>query len=608
MVGAHDVNVVYVSWLIDLAGAPECHRADPFIERGKLKVEPRVDVWSFGAISSEAAVWLVLGPAALKQYRKDRSQEIASNCTTQDGACFHDGERVLEAVNKIHDRLRDKGEIRASDHITKRVLDRIIPWSLVEEPTARSFSLGLWDQCRKILEEAREKAERAPAVRDAEPLIRRTGTSMVDRPQFNSLPPQEISVKHSAALGKYGPPPYDPQYASDSSSIERGPSLKARSVKRSSTAPQGGQDNGSSARHGPLSFINTSHQPLNRSPPIREESEDGIVPTTPDVDDYPKDTSAMHQDNFTHADKHMGGYTQNQASHPYSGTMDSSHIAFRDRPMSSSRGTPPRAGRVVSNGSINDHERPLSQDTTVTRRPLSQPKAVKEWLSFEAAKDIRDHRGKLEPKYENLLVHLKGRDHVSILLTANAFRRLTVVIQVFLIDDSESMKEHWDSVVDLFRVLAWLVKKYDDDGLDMHFTVSEVKAKNKSFKDTTPAVKILREMREKLISPSNIDLRLGTILEDYLDEVKEPKSKGSWSRFKPKKVKPLSLYVFTDGEWAGSDGVAPLEAMIERYKNLRTPKKTQIGIQFIRFGNGSDGVSRLGYLDSGLRRKHGKAL
>ena len=170
------------------------------------------------------------------------------------------------------------------------------------------------------------------------------------------------------------------------------------------------------------------------------------------------------------------------------------------------------------------------------------------------------------------------------------------------------MKEHWNSVIDLFRVLAWLVKRYDDDGLDMHFTVSEVKPKNKSFKDTTRAVKLLREMREKLISPSNIDLRLGTILEDYLDQVEDTNSKGSWSLFKPKKVKPLSLYVFTDGEWAGSDGVVPLEATIKRYKNLRTPKKTQIGIQFIRFGKGSDGVSRLEYLDSGLRRKHGKDL
>ena len=371
-------------------------------------------------------MWLVLGPTVLGQYRKDRSHEIAGNRTSQDGACFHDGERILETVNQIHNRLRDNGEIRASDHITKQILDRIIPLSLVEEATARIFSLGLWGQCQKILEEARKKAKASPVAREAEATIERIEPSMASQPLLSSPPSQEISGQHSAALGKYGSPPHDPQYSSNSSSLDRGPSLKVRSVKRSSTAPQGRQDNGSSASHGRLSFVKTSHQPLNRSPPIQEDPEDGMALTTPDVDDYPEETLAIHQGNLMHAEKHLGGYPQNQAPRPYSGIMEPSHLPLRDRPVSSVHGTPPRAARVFSNDPVNDYERPLSQDTPAARRPLSQPKAVKEWLSFEAAKEIRDNRGKLEPKYENLLNNLKGRDHVSIVLNACPFRQLTV--------------------------------------------------------------------------------------------------------------------------------------------------------------------------------------
>src|SRR3954468_24893223 len=51
--------------------------------------------------------------------------------------------------------------------------------------------------------------------------------------------------------------------------------------------------------------------------------------------------------------------------------------------------------------------------------------------------------------------------------------------------------------------------------------------------------------------------------------------------------------------------VAPIEAMIEKQRQLGLPKE-QVGIQFIRFGNDQAGIERLQYLDSGLRKKYGK--
>lgn len=175
-------------------------------------------------------------------------------------------------------------------------------------------------------------------------------------------------------------------------------------------------------------------------------------------------------------------------------------------------------------------------------------------------------------------------------------------LQVFLVDDSLSMKKHWDSVIDLFSVFAWHTKSLDSNGLEMYFTVSPRKEK---FKNTTRAMAILKSIPQSI--PSNIDLSLGKILRNYQGELERQKERKNKNRFlsREKDVKPLSLYVFTDGAWEGCDAVAPVEAMIEKQKELRLPRE-QIGIQFIRFGDDTRGGERLHYLDSGLREKYGK--
>ena len=164
------------------------------------------------------------------------------------------------------------------------------------------------------------------------------------------------------------------------------------------------------------------------------------------------------------------------------------------------------------------------------------------------------------------------------------------------------MKQQWDNVIDLFSVFAWHTKSLDSNGLEMYFTVSP---REETFKDTTSAVRLLKSMSQKV--PSNIDLSLGQILRKYqadLERQNERKSKNSfWSR--DKDVKPLSLYVFTDGAWEGCDAIEPIEAMIEKQIDLKLPR-TQIGIQFIRFGDDAEGIRKLKYLDSGLRKKYTK--
>ena len=159
------------------------------------------------------------------------------------------------------------------------------------------------------------------------------------------------------------------------------------------------------------------------------------------------------------------------------------------------------------------------------------------------------------------------------------------------------MKAYWEDVISFFHVFAYFTKKLDKNGLEMWFTVSTKKLK---FNDTKKAVAYLKNMRHDV--PSDIDMRLGQILGNYQSEIHREKEKknailSKWS----KAVKPLSLYVLTDGAWPATDAVTPIEQLI-----LQQLPKKQVGIQFISFGNDPAGIDKLRYLDTGLRKKYGK--
>jgi hypothetical protein len=164
------------------------------------------------------------------------------------------------------------------------------------------------------------------------------------------------------------------------------------------------------------------------------------------------------------------------------------------------------------------------------------------------------------------------------------------------------MNKYWKDVKSLLYVLAYLVKELDDDGLDMSFTIS---SQEKKFNHASKAVAYLDAMHPNGLA--NINMRLSKLLMRYVNELEHPTPRNRFSlRTRQSSVKPLSLYIFTDGVWQpGYDGVPPIEALIEKLTALHLPKE-QVGIQFIRFGNSEEGIKKLEYLDSGLRKKFGK--
>lgn len=160
------------------------------------------------------------------------------------------------------------------------------------------------------------------------------------------------------------------------------------------------------------------------------------------------------------------------------------------------------------------------------------------------------------------------------------------------------MSPYWNSVITVVRLLAYLLKQTDDDGMDLYFTISQEKHNAKKSSD------LVQKLQGKSCrGTSEIGSRLSTILHQYQMYLQEPVP-NRWSLFgkaKPKAKKALNVYILTDAIWQPhSDATEPIASLITMLKKLDYPRK-QVGIQFIRFGDDPDGIRKLEYLDSGLR-------
>jgi len=161
------------------------------------------------------------------------------------------------------------------------------------------------------------------------------------------------------------------------------------------------------------------------------------------------------------------------------------------------------------------------------------------------------------------------------------------------------MKPHWNKsndspgVVKVFEALSYLVKETDDDGIDLLFTVSGDRVSDR--KSTKKLVQLVKEREHK--GDTDINLRLNRLFEDYKAEFEKKKSRFSKDL---KKVKPLSLYILTNGVWEkGSDLSEIIRLLVKRLEDIGKTRE-QVGIEFISFGADPVGLGRMEYLDSEL--------
>ena len=150
------------------------------------------------------------------------------------------------------------------------------------------------------------------------------------------------------------------------------------------------------------------------------------------------------------------------------------------------------------------------------------------------------------------------------------------------------MKAHEADVKRTLDILAYLVKDSDPDGLELFFTCSKQK-----FKEKNPSKLVAGFAKNTPRGLTDIRIRLSSIIDDY---IKGFDRKWYKKVFKP--IRSLNIYVLTDGIWQpNTDLRPPIRRLIDK---LEKNGQYQVGIQFISFGNNSEALKRLDDLDDNL--------
>jgi len=180
---------------------------------------------------------------------------------------------------------------------------------------------------------------------------------------------------------------------------------------------------------------------------------------------------------------------------------------------------------------------------------------------------------------------------------------------VFLLDDSATMRLHKNQVIQAVKCLSWLLKKYDNDGIDMYFMRAKGKhhASPKSSSDLHPT--LLKYMTEAK-GTSDVTNRLSTLLHDYTERyahsgTPRTSTSGRWSQIfssKPALAKPspLMIYVLTDAVWQAESDPAELIKHTAEVLDKHHAPENQLGIQFISVNATDENCAKLNFLDSGL--------
>ncbi|ORY67739.1 uncharacterized protein BCR38DRAFT_407683 [Pseudomassariella vexata] len=184
--------------------------------------------------------------------------------------------------------------------------------------------------------------------------------------------------------------------------------------------------------------------------------------------------------------------------------------------------------------------------------PLGEVLTFLEVFEYREAKK---GNGNIDGRVANLISKLKKslghRDHI------------------FLIDDSPSMCTHAQNVLHAFTVLSYLAKLIDDNGIELVF------ASDPSW-------------------GGFIDKAIISRLPDA-----DHKLFGAHIPFGSRK--PISAIILTDGSWGPrltqAGGVEkPIKKLMAKIKSLHL-NRTQVMIQFLRFGDDEDGQRYLKFLD-----------
>ena len=213
--------------------------------------------------------------------------------------------------------------------------------------------------------------------------------------------------------------------------------------------------------------------------------------------------------------------------------------------------------------------------------PIQQPPP--RWSRHDADQWLSENltRRRVVPD-EALCSELIGRDHV------------------FLIDNSYTMRAHWKNVADTVQLLSEILSKLKaDNTIEVDLTSQPNDTKVLKLRDSRNIRDFVKQCEPPSSAPaSDVEGPLAKILINYQMRVSRrgvrPMLMGG--------RKPLSLYVMTDGcSDQRSDLKRSIRIALTAFEAFE--KKRHVGIQFIRFGDDPEGISRLEDVDGFLREE-----
>jgi hypothetical protein len=165
------------------------------------------------------------------------------------------------------------------------------------------------------------------------------------------------------------------------------------------------------------------------------------------------------------------------------------------------------------------------------------------------------------------------------------------------------MIQYWTEVEELLHSLAYAVKKFSSNGLELRYTHAGEKVHSSHTTELVHSVQKHKPVSATghVVRYTDIETSLGKFLDDYRDRI-ETYASRRLSRHIHHNVKRVNVYVLTDGRWQPESDLSIGESFRRLVSTLQNHKRNpkQIGVQFIQFGNDSDARKRLERLDSGL--------
>ena len=164
------------------------------------------------------------------------------------------------------------------------------------------------------------------------------------------------------------------------------------------------------------------------------------------------------------------------------------------------------------------------------------------------------------------------------------------------------MQRYWEEATRLLGLLAYMAKDADPDGIDLYFTISTSPHKSRHSQP------LMKAMQDRVpVGQTDIKLRLGSILQDYQQRLQDQRTSSSISRRGPlsfiplskKAVRKMNVYILTTGDWqplSSEAAEAHIRSLVEKLQALSYPSD-QVGLQFISFGDSTQGLSTLQRLD-----------